>query len=45
MTDKIRRISRIIARLNAAHKAGKISFAQLARLVACVLAEYGGEGS
>ena len=40
MPDKHAHIARIIARLNAAHKAGTISLAQWSRLVAAAIGEF-----
>jgi hypothetical protein len=40
MSDNIRLIARIIARLNAAHKAGKISERQWYTLVAAAIGEF-----
>jgi hypothetical protein len=41
MDDKhIRPLARIIARLNAAYKAGTISFAQWGRLVSAAMGEF-----
>ena len=40
MNDPLRPLARSIARLNAAHKAGRISAAQWGRLVAVAIGEF-----
>ena len=40
MPDNIRPLAQIIARINAAHKAHKISLAQWGRLVAAAIREF-----